>query len=171
MATRSSAALVRWRREAIRRIVTSREATLTFVARLPEREAFRPQTVDRWSVKDVLAHLLACDEETVRRLRLIARDRGDRIQWFESMAHADAFNARSVARARRLGLRTVLRRMERVRADLITRLERLPAEALADPSHTYTVVQWLPAPGWSHERDHLSEIKAWWRSQRTTRTV
>ena len=131
MATRSAAALVRWRREAIRRIVTSREATLTFVARLPEREAFRPQTVDRWSVKDVLAHLLACDEETVRRLRLIARDRGDRIQWFESMAHADAFNARSVARARRLGLRTVLRRMERVRADLITRLERLPAEALA----------------------------------------
>ena len=99
MATRSSAALVRWRREAIRRIVTSREATLTFVARLPEREALRPRTLDRWSVKDVLAHLLACDEETVRRLRLIGRDRGDRIQWFESMAHADGFNARSVARA------------------------------------------------------------------------
>jgi len=45
--------------------------------------------------------------------------------------------------------------------------ERLPTEALGDPSHAYTVVQWLPAPGWSHERDHVSEIQAWWRGQRT----
>jgi hypothetical protein len=109
---------------------------------------------------------MSCDEETVRRLRLIARGRGDRIQWFESMAHADRFNARTVGRARRLGLRAVLRRMARVRADLVTRLERLPSEALADPSHAYTVVQWLPTPGWTHERDHVSEIRAWWRARR-----
>ena len=166
MAT-GSAQLTRWRREAVRRIVTSRESTLTFIARLPEREILRPRTQDRWSVKDVLAHLLSCDEETVRRLRLIARGRGDRIRWFESMADADRFNARTVGRARRLGLRTVLRRMARVRADLIRRLERLPTEALRDPSHDYTVVQWLPTPGWSHERDHVSEIKTWWRSQQT----
>jgi hypothetical protein len=161
------AQLTRWRREAVRRIVASRESTLTFIARLPEREILRPRTQDRWSVKDVLAHLLSCDEETVRRLRLIARGRGDRIRWFESMADADRFNARTVGRARRLGLRTVLRRMARVRADLIKWLERLPTEALRDPSHDYTVVQWLPTPGWSHERDHVSEIKTWWRSQQT----
>jgi uncharacterized damage-inducible protein DinB len=146
--------------------VASRESTLAFVARLPEREILRPRTQDRWSVKDVLAHLLSCDEETVRRLRLLARGQGDRIHWFESMADADRFNARSVARLRRLGLRAVLRRMARVRADLIKRLERLPSEALRDPSHAYTVVQWLPAPGWSHERDHLSEIRTWYRSRR-----
>ena len=46
----------------------------------------------------------------------------------------------------------------------IRRFERLPSEALADPSHAYTVVQWLPAPGWSHEREHLSEIRAWWHA-------
>jgi hypothetical protein len=62
----------------------------------------RPRTQDRWSIKDVLAHLLACDEETVRR---------------------------------------------------------------RDPSHEYTVVQWLPAPGWTHEQEHLSEVKAWWRAE------
>ena len=169
MATRRSASLTRWRREAVRRIVASRESTLSLVARLPEREVLRPRTQDRWSVKDVLAHLLSCDEETVRRLRLIARGQGHRIHWFEDMADADRFNARSVARARRLGLRTVIGRMERVRADLVTWLERLPTEALQDPSHAYTVVQWLPAPGWSHERDHLSEIRTWWRSPRPDR--
>ncbi|MGH7388202.1 MAG: DinB family protein [Candidatus Rokuibacteriota bacterium] len=166
MAARRSASLTKWRREAVRRTAASRESTLAFVARLPEREILRPRTLDRWSVKDVLAHLLSCDEETVRRLRLIARGQGRRIHWFEDMADADRFNARSVARARRLGLRTVLLRMARVRADLIERLERLPAGALRDPSHEYTVVQWLPAPGWSHEREHLSEMRTWWRSRR-----
>jgi hypothetical protein len=166
---RPSASLRRWRRQAVRRLVASRESTLAFVARLPEREVLRLRTQDRWSVKDVLAHLLTCDEETVRRFRLIARGRGDRIAWFESMAHADRFNARSVARARRLRLSTVIRRMKRVRADLVRRFERLPTAALSDPSHDYTVVQWLPAPGWSHERDHLSEIKTWWRSRERSR--
>jgi hypothetical protein len=149
--------------------VVSRRSTLAFLTPLPEREILRPRTQDRWSVKDVLAHLLGCDEETVRRLRLIAGGHGDRIHWFHDMADADGFNARSVARARRLGFRTLLRTMERVRADLIRWLERLPSEALRDPSHEYTVVQWLPAPGWTHEQDHLSELRTWWRARRTAR--
>lgn len=166
MATRRSSSLGRWRRDAVRRMVASREATLALIARIPERELRRPRTQDRWSVKDVLGHLLSCDEETVRRLRLIARGHADRIQWFESMAHADRFNARTVARTRRLGLRAILRRMARVRADLIARFEQLPDDALADPSHAYPVTEWLPAPGWDHERDHLAEVRAWWRVRR-----
>jgi uncharacterized damage-inducible protein DinB len=166
MAPRGSASLATWRRAAVRRLVASRRETLAFLARLPEREILRPRTQDRWSVKDVLGHLLACDEETVRRFRLIARGHGDGIHWFESMADADRFNARTVARARRLGLRTVLRRMQRARADLVRRFRRLPSESLRDPSHAYPVTEWLPAPGWSHERDHVSEIKAWWARQR-----
>jgi len=169
MASRQSASLTTWRRQAVRRIEVSRRSTLAFVARLPVPEILRSRTQDRWSIKDVLAHLLACDEETVRRFQLIARGRGDRIHWFESMAHADRFNARSVARARRLTLGTLLRRRERVGAHLIKWLERLPAAALGDPSHEYTVVQWLPAPGWAHEQEHLSEIRAWWRAERAAR--
>jgi hypothetical protein len=160
--------LTTWRRDAVRQLVASRRETLTFLTRLPEREILRPRTQDRWSVKDVLGHLLACDEETVRRLRLIAQGRGDRIQWFESMAYADRFNARTVARARRLGLRTVLRRMQRVRADLVRRFRRLPATSLRDAAHAYPVVEWFPTSGWSHEREHLGEIRAWWARQART---
>lgn len=125
-----------------------------------------PRTQDRWSVKDVLAHLMTCDQETVRRFRLIARGRGDRIHWFNSLADADRFNARSVAGARRLGVPTILRRMERAHRDLVESLERLPLETLDDRSHDYTVQEWLPAPGWSHEQEHLAAVKAWWRNRR-----
>jgi len=169
MASGRSGSLATWRRQALRRIAAVRRSTLAFIARLPESEILRPRTQDRWSVKDVLAHLMTCDEETVRRFRLIARGQGTRIHWFESMADADRFNTRSVAGARRLGLPAMLRRMERAHADVIKGLERLPLEALRDPSHQYPVVEWLPAPGWSHEEEHLSEIRAWWRSRRTVR--
>jgi uncharacterized damage-inducible protein DinB len=149
----------------------SRRATLTFVARLPDGEVLRPRTQDRWSVRDVLAHLLGCDEETVRRFRLIARGHGNRIHWFNDMADADRFNARAVTRVRRLGLRILLRKMERARADLIEWFERLPGEALRDPSHEYTVMQWLPAPGWTHEQNHLGELRAWWRARPSARAA
>jgi hypothetical protein len=166
MKARGSASLAKWQRDAVRRMAASREETLAFVAALSEAEMLRPRTIDRWSVKDVLGHLLACDEESARRFALIARGRGDRIKWFESMAYADRFNAQTVAATRRLGLATVFRRMARVRADLIERFKRLPVAALRDPAHAYPVTEWLPAPGWSHERDHLAEIKAWWRAER-----
>jgi Mycothiol maleylpyruvate isomerase N-terminal domain len=160
-----STSLRSWQRQALRRIVAGRRETLAFIARLPEPEIRRARTQDRWSVKDVLAHLLACDEETNRRLRLIARGQADRIQWFESMAYADRFNARTVGQLRRLGLPALRRRMQRAHTELIRRLERLPAAAFDDPSHEYPLVEWLPAPGWSHERDHIGEAKAWWRTR------
>src|SRR5688572_28568956 len=93
-----------WRWQAIRRIVAGRRATLAFIDRLSKSEDRRARTQGRWSVKDVLAHLLACDEETNLRLRLIERGQADRIQWFESLAYADRFNARTVGRLRPLGL-------------------------------------------------------------------
>ena len=67
MAARQSTALARWHRDAVRRLAASRRETLAVLARLPEAEILRPRTQDRWSVKDVLAHLMTCDEETVRR--------------------------------------------------------------------------------------------------------
>ncbi len=169
MATRPSSSLTRWRRHAVRQLEAARRSTLALVASLPEGEIVRPRTLDRWSVKDVLAHLMACDEETVRRFKLIARGRGDRIFWFRSMADADRFNARTVGQARRLGLRAVLRRMARARAELVRRFRRLPAESLRDASHEYTVVSWLPTPGWTHERDHMREVRDWWRARRAQR--
>ena len=169
MATARSSSLAGWRRQAVRRIETVRKATLAFVATLPEDAVVRPRTIDQWSVKDVLAHLMSCDEETVRRFKLIARGRGDKIFWFRGMADADRFNARTVGQARRLGLAAVLRRMAKAHADVIEWLERLPVESLRDPSHEWTVVEWLPVPGWRHEADHVSEIKDWWRQEKKRR--
>src|SRR5262245_52634288 len=165
MATRRSTSLGTWRRNAVRNIRTVRRATLAFVDTLPEAELRRPRTQDQWSVKDVLGHLMSCDEETVRRFRLIARGRSDKIFWFESMADAHRFNARTTAASRRLGLPALRRRMAKAHEAVIAGLGGLPLESLEDPSHAYTVVSWLPVPGWKHERSHVDEVRAWWRAQ------
>jgi hypothetical protein len=162
----TTAGLASWRRRALRNVRASRRETLAFIKRLPRDAMMRPRTQDRWSVKDVLGHFMSCDEETVLRLRHIAGGHPERIKWFESMAYADRFNARTVARTRRLGLPAVQRRMARARAEMVRLLQRLPAAALRDPSHAYPITDWLPAPGWSHEREHLAGIKAWWRRAR-----
>lgn len=166
---RTSASLATWRRQAVARIQATRRATLAFVARVPEAELLRPRTHDQWSVKDVLGHLTSCDEETVRRFKLIARGRGDRILWFD-MDIANEFNARTVARTRRLSLAALLRRMARAHGDVVDWLQRLPVASLEDPSHAYTVVSWLPVPGWRHEQHHMSAVEAWWRKQRPRRS-
>jgi hypothetical protein len=171
MASGRSGSLASWRRQAIRRIEAVRRSTLAFIERLPADEIGRPRTIDRWSVKDVLAHLMSCDEETVRRFKLIARGHSDKIFWFRSMADADRFNARTVGAARRLGLTAVLRRMERAHSDVIEWLGRLPLASLRDPSHEYTVVSWLPVPGWHHEHGHMSEVREWWRQAQKVSAV
>ena len=169
MAKAPPKSLASWRRQAVRHIESTRRSTLAFIKTLPEEAIARPRTLDQWSVKDLLAHLMSCDEETVRRFKLIGRGRGDQIFWFRSMADADRFNAREVGKARRLGTAAVLARMAKAHDDVIEWLERLPIESLRDPSHEWTVVEWLPVPGWRHEQGHLSEVKDWWRGERKRR--
>src|SRR5206468_2493926 len=107
------------------------------------RNADRIVVIHEGRIAEVGRHdeLLARDEETVRRLRHIAAGHPERIKWFDSMAYADRFNARTVARARRLSLPVVLRRLARARADLVKRLARLPPGAFRDPSHAYPMTE------------------------------
>ena len=152
-----------WKRTAAGKMDASRRATLAFLARLPRDEIVRPRTFDQWSVKDVLAHLAGWEEEAARRLDLIARGRGDRVHWFHDMAEADRFNARVVAGGRRRTPPALLRDLGRARRRLLQALGRVPAEALRDRSHQYTVVEWLPELAWTHEQGHLRDFKAWWK--------
>jgi hypothetical protein len=147
----------------------SRRATLSFLSKLPEGETLRPRAQGRWSVKDVLAHIVAWEAEGTGRLRLIARGQARRIHFYDDMREVDRFNARAVARARSMALPVLLRRAALVRRRLMAALRRLPPRALDDPSHEVPVVGWLPEYCWTHEQGHLREIRAWWSRRKTAR--
>jgi hypothetical protein len=143
----------------------SRRATLAVLARLPEGEIARPRTQGRWSIKDLLAHVAAWEEEGAYRLELIARGRGTRIHFYHDPREIDRFNARVVSAARQTPFPRLLRRLARTRDRLTSALNRLPPRALRDPSHEIPVIGWLPEFAWTHEQGHLREIKAWWRAR------
>ena len=155
-----------WKRQALARMQRTRAATLALLRRVPDEEIRRARTQGAWSVKDVLVHIGAWEEEGARRLDLIRRGRGDRVHFYDDITDADRFNARVVAGAARLSTRATLGRLQRARRRLVESLRRLPVSALRDPSHRYPVVGWLPEFAWTHERDHLAEIKAWWAARR-----
>ncbi|HEX2501607.1 MAG TPA: DinB family protein [Methylomirabilota bacterium] len=160
----SPAALAAWRRRAIARMGRSRAETLALVRRLPRAALLQARTQADWSIRDVLAHVAAWEEEGARRLALIARGRGARIVWYDTPAELDAFNARAVAAARRLGTAAVLRRLATARARLLAGLRRLPATALTDPTHALPVTRWLREFAWVHEGEHRREVRAWRRA-------
>ena len=166
---RSPRWLAGWRRRALDRVARSRAATLSLLARIPVEAILRPRTLGGWSIQDVLAHIAAWEEEGARRLALIARGRGDRIVWYDTMAEVDRFNARAVRAARRMSLAATLRRLARSRVALVRALRRLPPRALADPAHDLPVTRWLREFAWTHETDHRQEIREWWRGQRAGR--
>jgi len=144
----------------------SRAATLRLLAGIPELEVLRPRTQGAWSIKDVLAHIAAWEEEGTRRLRLLARGQGHRMVWYETMAEADRFNARAVRAARRASLAAMLRRLARARAGLVAALKRLPPRAIGDPGPGLPVTRWLREFAWTHEIGHRHEIRDWWRRHR-----
>lgn len=139
----------------------SRAQTLALVRRLSSDALRRPRTQDAWSIHDVLAHIAAWEAEGTRRLELIARGQGERIVWYDTPAELDAFNARAVRAARRLGGAALFRRLAATRARLLLALRRLPESALADPRHALPVTRWLREFGWTHEAAHRRAIRVW----------
>lgn len=119
-----------------------------------------------WSIKDVLAHIVAWEREAAARLRLIARGQGHRILFYTDTRAADRFNVRAVRRARRQSLRALLRQATRVRRQLTRELRRLPAQSLDDRTQRWPVIAWLPEFAWTHEQEHLRRIRAWWCQRR-----
>ncbi len=152
-----------WRQEAIRRMTRSRETTLKFLERLPESEILRPRTQGKWSIKDVLAHIAAWEEEAVRRFDVILRNRSYRMVFYDDIREVNRFNTRAVAHARKISLPALLKRLARVRGRLIKRFLQLPLASLNDSTHRYPVKVWLPEFAWTHERGHLRRIREWWR--------
>ena len=159
-----------WKRRALARMARTRRAMLAQLERMSEDALLSPRTQGDWSVKDLLAHIAAWEEEGTKRLALITRGHPERVHFYDDMRAVDRFNARAVATAHRTSLAAMLRRLARVRRGLVATLRRLPSEALRDSSHRYPVATWLPEFAWTHEQSHLAEIKTWWRHARGQRT-
>ena len=149
-------------------LARERRKLLAALDGLSEEEMARPGAVGRWSVRDVLAHILAWEDEAVTRLELLAADRPQDFTRITSDEELDAWNARAQQRYADLPLAEVMRRLTEAQGRVLAGLDSLSDERLSTDEGPVPVHNWLPECTYAHEEEHCADILAWRRSIETS---
>ena len=156
-------------REEVREsLARERRKLLAAVDGLSEEELARPDAVGRWSVRDVLAHILAWEDEAVTRLELLAAERPQDFARITTEEELEAWNTGAHERYAGLALAEVMRRLEDVQGRILVGLDSLSDERLSTDEGPVPVHNWLPECTYAHEEEHCADILAWRRSIETS---
>ncbi len=148
------------------RLEDGRRTLLAALEGLSEKELTDVAVVDDWTVRDVLAHILAWEEVALQRLDLIKSGQASQIQWFPAEA-VDAQNARFHEAGRSLALSDVLGRLADTRALIQERVQSM-SEDQFNVEDTVDRRIWLPHSTYLHEEEHAVQIAQWRRELETT---
>ena len=138
------------------RVRAGRAELAAAISGLTEEQLTQEIVTDKWTAKDILAHLGAWESEAVRVAEHIARGEPDNFQIDESV---DEWNRRRVEERRRLPLVDVMQEFNDAHDSLLVALERCPEDGgVGGPDW------WEPAgPMWwltEHDLEHVAAIKA-----------
>lgn len=150
--------------EALARFREGRSELFAALEGLSEEEQTRVPVGGLWTVRDVLAHILAWEEVALQRLDLFAAGRASEIHWVRD-EEVDDTNARLHEERLGLSLAQVRERLEEIGHQLEERLERLPSGVVEG---TEPVAAWFPNCTYVHYQEHLEQIRAWLRELETT---
>ena len=156
------------REDARESLARERGKLLAALDGLSEDEMARPGAVGQWSVRDVLAHILAWDEEAATRLELLAAGRPQDFARITNEEELEAWNASAHERYAGLALAEVMRRLEAVQGRILVGLDSLSDERLGTDAGPVPVRHWLPECTYAHEEEHCADILAWRRSIETS---
>src|SRR4030067_1192811 len=84
------------RRETLERYKEEHESLKKLVLTLSEREALSPNTVDRWSIKDVISHLAAWNWEAIDEVDRVLKNEATWPARYEGKIGEDDYNKKEV---------------------------------------------------------------------------
>lgn len=125
-------------------------------AGVSDSELVEPSVVDDWSVKDILAHVTAWEEEALKHLPLIIA--GGTPPRYAAQGGIDAFNARSTEAGRRMSLAEVLRRRDETHARLLDFIRNQPEGTFGSQTRAR---RRLRLDTYGHYPEHTEAIRAW----------
>lgn len=149
----------------LQEITTARDEFLQAISGLTPEQMRIPGAVGYWSVKDVLAHIVAWESEMVTALNQIQLGRVPKIiyiddidEWNEEQYHINASRS----------LEAIMEDFSGVHKMLIRMLEDFDEQALTD-NRRYTWMEGEPLfylleeNVYLHQREHAEEIREWRR--------
>jgi hypothetical protein len=125
-------------------------------AGLSDSQMIEPGVTADWSVKDILAHVTAWEEEALKYLPLIIE--GGKPPLYKTYGGLDAFNAQKTEQKRALPLSEVLKQLEETHRRLIGYIQSVPEEQFARETHFR---HRLRLDTYSHYPLHAGMIRRW----------
>ncbi len=125
-------------------------------AGLSDSRLMEPGVVEDWSVKDVVAHVTAWEEEALKHLPLIIA--GGSPPRYAAQGGIDAFNARATEGGRRMSLAAVLRRRDETHARLLGFVRSQPEGTFAGRTRAR---RRLRLDTYGHYPEHTAALRAW----------
>ena len=126
-------------------------------AGLSDAELQIPGVTDRWSVRDIIAHVTWWEEEALTHLPHIL-DGGTPPRYSTKYGGIDAFNALKTEEKRGLSLSDVLREHDETHQRLVAYIRRAPAELFKSETRFR---RRLRLDTYSHYPIHAKAIRAW----------
>jgi hypothetical protein len=148
--------------EAYEKIEASRLALFQTVEGLSEEDLLVPQVEGIWTIKDLLSHITAWEDECLRPLRnFIARGEFDS----QVIEDHDAYNMVLADKKQRLSLRDVMKDLVRIRLELLAQCDMLSEAQWEQPvslpwGQIGTMADMLSGLAW-HENEHVKTIQHW----------
>jgi hypothetical protein len=145
------------KQEFLERMRSTRVALNEAISGLSEEQIGQDLVTSEWTVKDILAHLAAWQNETL--LSVQRAERGEQIGPMIAES-VDEWNQRRVAERRRLPVMDVLQEFNAVHDDLLAALDRWPVDGvpLGPAGWDETARLWWLT---EHDGEHLYAIQTY----------
>lgn len=127
------------------------------VADLSDAQKTQPGVTADWSVKDILGHVTAWEEEALHHLPRI-REGKRPPKYSDLYGGIDAFNALKTEENRHRSLDEVMARFEEVHAKLVAYIEAAPEELIATETRFRRRIR---LDTYSHYPTHTQAIREW----------
>jgi uncharacterized damage-inducible protein DinB len=140
----------------------ARNALLTVLRALPEEVILKPDSVGRWSIKDVVAHITAWEDRLLTVAQKVLWGDGRLVEWIRSDVELEAWNERNYRRLRDWSWPEVLRGLALQREETtwnVTFLSEEQLQAAYQVGERVVTVGGLLAGIAEHDREHLPALQ------------
>ncbi len=154
------------RDEAVVKLRAARKELQESLAGVSEEDLLRPNAVEKWSIKDLLAHIAAWDEEILRVVQAFAMQSEPRYTYSISERNDFAvWNAEQVETRKDRTLPQIRTEFDNARRDLIQVIEGVTDQVLMRPKQTSwnqvrTGLELLDEMA-AHDLEHAKDIRSW----------
>ncbi len=154
------------RDEAVAKLRAARKELQETLAGIGEEEFVRPNAVAKWSLKDLLGHIAAWDEEVLRVIQAFAMQSEPHYSYAISDRNDFAvWNAEQVEQRKNHTLEQIQNEFEGSRRDLIQVIEGVTDQVLMRPKLTpwnelRTGLELLDEAA-AHDVEHAKDIRSW----------